>query len=76
VLHPLLARLESLVPAASYNLLLRTAPWNIDSGSWFHWRIELLPRVNPIAGLELATGMYINPIPPERAARNLQLALA
>jgi UDPglucose--hexose-1-phosphate uridylyltransferase len=74
VLHPLVARLESIVPAASYNLLLRTAPWKIDCDNWFHWRIELLPRVNAIAGLEVATGMYINPIPPERAARNLRQA--
>lgn len=72
VLHPLIARLESMVPDAAYNLLLRTAPWKIDCDNWFHWRIELLPRVNAIAGLEVATGMYINPIPPERAARNLR----
>jgi len=71
-LHVLIARLEPLVPAASFNLLLRTAPWRIDCDNWFHWRIELLPRVNAIAGLEIATGMYINPIPPEHAARELR----
>ncbi len=53
-----------------YNLLLRTAPWVAGSDAWCHWRIELLPRVNAIAGLELATGIHINPLAPERAAES------
>ncbi|MCI0335327.1 MAG: DUF4921 family protein [Planctomycetes bacterium] len=72
VLHDVIARLESIVPAGSFNLLLRTAPWKIDCDTWFHWRIELLPRVNSIAGLEMATGIYINPVAPERAALQLR----
>lgn len=73
-LHGLLAKLEPLVPHAQYNLLLRTAPWNGDFAAAFHWRIELLPRVNSFAGLELATGVNINPLPPERAAAQLRSA--
>jgi UDPglucose--hexose-1-phosphate uridylyltransferase len=73
-LHRLLAKLEPLVPHAQYNLLLRTAPWNGDFAAQYHWRIELLPRVNSLAGLELATGVNINPLPPERAAAQLRSA--
>jgi len=65
-------RLEAQVPGASFNLLLRTAPWRVKCDNWFHWRIELLPRINPTAGLESATGIYINPVAPERAAKDLQ----
>jgi UDPglucose--hexose-1-phosphate uridylyltransferase len=71
-LHPLIARLESIVPAACYNMLVRTAPWRLDCDQWFHWRIELLPRANPIAGLEFATGTFINPVAPEHAAPQLR----
>ncbi|HEX3600487.1 MAG TPA: DUF4931 domain-containing protein [Lacipirellulaceae bacterium] len=73
-LHILLARFESIVPSAQYNLLLRTAPWTDDFDESFHWRIELLPRANSLAGLEVATGVHINPLPPEQAASQLRAA--
>jgi UDPglucose--hexose-1-phosphate uridylyltransferase len=72
VLHPLVSRLESIIPGPAYNLLLRTAPWVAGCDAWSHWRIELLPRVNALAGLELATGIHINHLPPERAAGQLR----
>lgn len=75
VLHPLIVGLESLVAGKSFNLLLRTGPWKVDCDNWFHWRIELLPRVNSIAGLEVATGLNINPLAPERAAKDLRKLL-
>jgi UDPglucose--hexose-1-phosphate uridylyltransferase len=73
ILYSLVSRLESIVPGAAYNLLLRTAPWIAGCDAWSHWRIELLPRVNAFAGLELATGIHINHLPPERAAEQLCL---
>lgn len=72
ILHGLVARLEEVVPGPSFNLLLRTAPWKAGYDNWCHWRIELLPRVNSIAGLEFATGMYINQLAPEYAAAELR----
>ncbi len=72
VVHSLVTRIETVVPTAAYNMLLRTAPWCGDCGQWFHWRIELLPRVTSLAGLELATGIFINPLAPERAASKLR----
>jgi UDPglucose--hexose-1-phosphate uridylyltransferase len=73
ILHPLIHRLESNIPGAAYNLILRTSPWIGDCDAWSHWRIELLPRVNAFAGLELATGININHLAPERAAGLLRL---
>jgi UDPglucose--hexose-1-phosphate uridylyltransferase len=72
VLHALVSRLESFIPGAAYNLILRTSPWTDGNDAWSHWRIELLPRVNAFAGLELATGIHINHLAPERAARQLR----
>lgn len=74
VFHDLVRRLEARVPEASYNMLLRTAPWIDGVDSWFHWRIELLPRVSPFAGLELAAGIHINSLSPEHAAQHLRTA--
>jgi UDPglucose--hexose-1-phosphate uridylyltransferase len=72
VLHQLVARVEAIVPRAAYNLLVRTAPWCSSAAACGHWRIEILPRVNPLAGLELATGIHINPISPTQAAEQLR----
>jgi UDPglucose--hexose-1-phosphate uridylyltransferase len=71
-LKPLVDRLETLTPGAACNWLLRTAPWQQDCDRWCHWRLELLPRVHSFAGLEIGTGIHINPLPPERAAANLR----
>ena len=52
------------------------------SGFWvtlehdFHWHLEILPRLTPLAGFEWGTGLYINPTAPEDAAAFLRDALA
>ncbi|UCF66843.1 MAG: galactose-1-phosphate uridylyltransferase [Acidobacteriota bacterium] len=38
----------------------------------FHWHIEILPRLTPLAGFEWGTGFYINPTAPEDAAAFLR----
>ncbi|MEM3173831.1 MAG: galactose-1-phosphate uridylyltransferase, partial [Candidatus Bathyarchaeia archaeon] len=38
----------------------------------YHWHIEVYPKLAIWAGFEKSTGMYINTMPPEEAARNLR----
>jgi UDPglucose--hexose-1-phosphate uridylyltransferase len=73
VLLAVIARLESIIPDAAYNMLLRTALWFSGCDDWSHWRIELLPRINAFAGLEVATGIHINSMAPEHSALQLRL---
>jgi UDPglucose--hexose-1-phosphate uridylyltransferase len=72
-MHVLISLLEAVVPGVQYNMLLRTSPFVGDCAAVHHWRIELLPRANSLAGLEVATGVHINPLPPERASSQLRL---
>lgn len=51
------------VPRAGY---WSTLAWD------FHWHIEILPRLTPLAGFEWGTGFYINPTAPEDAAAFLR----
>jgi diadenosine tetraphosphate (Ap4A) HIT family hydrolase len=45
-------------------------------GAFFHWHLDILPSVQPISSLELATGMPINEsLSPERAAQALRRIL-
>lgn len=72
ILHTLVARIEAVLPRVAYNVLVRTSPWQDDAEAACHWRIEILPRVNSLAGFELATQVFINPIAPSRAAYQLR----
>lgn len=59
-----------------YNLVLHTAPLDLEAAEYYHWHLELIPRLTIFAGFELGTGMYINPTPPETAAQFLKVSLS
>jgi UDPglucose--hexose-1-phosphate uridylyltransferase len=51
------------------HVFVRTAP---SGAEYFCWRIELLPAAGGVIGLELATGLQLNPVAPEDAAAVLR----
>ena len=70
LLHSVLGRLARVVDALpALNLWVRTAPRDAQH---FCWRIDVLPRLAQLAGLELGTGVNLNVMPPERAAAALR----
>ena len=54
-----------------YNLVLHTAPLHQRVDETYHWHWEIHPRLREIAGLELGTGLPVNPVSPERAVAEL-----
>ena len=71
VLRAVISKVESLQYPPAYNYFLHTAPWDRHEVKHYHWRIQVTPRLTRIAGCELATGVFINPVAPERAAGEL-----
>lgn len=70
LLSDVLDRLRTVLGAVPpLNLWVRTAPRGAE---WFCWRIDILPRLTQLAGLELGTGVNLNALPPERAAALLR----
>jgi len=67
---------EASLEQPPYNYVLHSAPFPSDARPDYHWRLSLLPRVTHAAGYEQATGLYINPLPPEAAAAELRARLA
>lgn len=67
-----LNRISRTFSDPDFNLIVRTAPFG--TGGLYHWRIEILPRTTRIAGWELGTGIFINTMFPEDAARLLREA--
>jgi UDPglucose--hexose-1-phosphate uridylyltransferase len=54
-----------------YNLILHTAPLRERVDATYHWHWEVHPRLRDIAGLELGTGLPVNPVSPEDAVEEL-----
>ena len=74
LLHDVLGRLARQLGASPpLNLWVRTAPAGADH---FAWRIDVLPRLTHLAGLELGAGVNLNVVAPERAAAELRAAAA
>ncbi|MGE5636875.1 MAG: DUF4921 family protein [Nocardioidaceae bacterium] len=72
LLHESLRRLAAaLGRLPPLNLWVRTAPRGAER---FCWRIDVLPRLAQLAGLEVGTGVHLNVVPPERAADELRAA--
>jgi len=67
-----LYRLHAVLDNPPYNFILHTAPYDPIPGHFYHWHIEIMPRLTQVAGFEWGTGFYINVTPPEEAARFLR----
>jgi UDPglucose--hexose-1-phosphate uridylyltransferase len=62
--------------------LLSDPPYNFGfhqvtsgAGDYYHWHLEVYPRLSIWAGFEKSTGMYINVVSPEDAAQSLRDAI-
>jgi UDPglucose--hexose-1-phosphate uridylyltransferase len=70
MLHQALSRLARRLGASPpLNLWVRTAPRGAEH---FCWRIDILPRLVHLAGLELGAGVNMDIVPPEHAAAELR----
>ncbi len=72
VLLEALVRLDRALGAPPFNITLGTAPVGDEDEPYFHWHLDILPRLTTPAGFELGSGMAINPVLPEDAARELR----
>jgi UDPglucose--hexose-1-phosphate uridylyltransferase len=81
-LKDMLMRLKEILQDPPFNFILHTSPslqprpgrhdfWSSIEYD-YHWHIELVPRITPIAGFEWGSGFHINPTPPEDAAAFLR----
>ncbi|MBN2170753.1 MAG: galactose-1-phosphate uridylyltransferase [Candidatus Krumholzibacteriota bacterium] len=72
ILSTVLRKLDVALDGPAYNYAIHTAPVNDRRDWYFHWHIEIMPKVTKVAGFEWGSGFYINPTPPEEAAEYLR----
>ncbi len=78
LLNLLLGALKAVVRDPAYHVVFHQAPHG-DPGEYsrfFHWHVEIVPRLGHLAGFEWGSGIFINPILPEEAAGQLRGVLA
>ena len=68
ILKGFLVKLSQKLQDPPYNLYLHLAPLRSEQLPYYHWHIEIIPKLTIVAGLEMATGTFINVSKPEEAA--------
>lgn len=74
LLSDTMRRIDTVLSDPPYNLILHTSPVTAFNLEYYHWHIEIIPKLTKVAGFEWGTGFYINPTPPEEAAEYLREA--
>lgn len=74
VLQWVLKQMDRMLDVPPYNFVIHTAVFHDEVNEYYHWHLELLPKLTKIAGFEWGSGFYINPTTPEEAARYLREA--
>jgi UDPglucose--hexose-1-phosphate uridylyltransferase len=74
MLKSVLTRMNRTLEHPSYNLIIHSSPFTEETSEFYHWHVELMPKLTRTAGFEWGTGFYINPTSPEEAAQVLRNA--
>ncbi len=74
ILNRLLERLNRALGCPAYNMVIRTAPSGEEGEEYYHWHVQIIPRLTTPAGFELGTGVFINTALPEATAEFLRRA--
>jgi len=74
ILSGTLRKLKQVLDDPPYNYIIHTSSYPEQDRDYYHWHIEIMPKLTKVAGFEWGTGFYINPTPPEEAAEYLREA--
>lgn len=72
VFQKTLKKLDKALGNPPYNFMLHSSPVVMPDLTYYHWHIELTPRITRLAGFERGSGFYINPTAPEVSAQFLR----
>ncbi|MDH4158446.1 MAG: galactose-1-phosphate uridylyltransferase [candidate division Zixibacteria bacterium] len=72
VLRTVLNKLYHGLNNPDYNYIIRSSPIGDEDTRHLHWYIVIIPIISIRAGFEIGSGIYINTVAPEEAARYLR----
>src|SRR5262249_2631945 len=65
ILVDVVRRLRRVLDDPPYSVALHAGPFDGSSQAEFHWHWEIVPLIGQELGMEWATGIVSNPVPPE-----------
>jgi UDPglucose--hexose-1-phosphate uridylyltransferase len=74
ILRESLIRIDRRLSCPPFNYVLHSGPFD-SAGDYYHWHLEIMPRLAGVAGFEWGSGFFINTAAPEDTARELRAAL-
>lgn len=74
IIQQTLKQIDKVLNLPPYNMMIHTSPFKEENNDYYHWHIEIIPKLTKIAGFEWGSGFYINPTPPEEAAKFMREA--
>lgn len=74
ILQKTLKQIDRVLEQPPYNMMIHTSPLREELNEYYHWHIEIKPNLTTVAGFEWGSGFYINPTPPEEAAKFMREA--
>jgi UDPglucose--hexose-1-phosphate uridylyltransferase len=67
-----LLRIKLALNDPPFNYILHSRPTSKEHQEYYHWHLEIIPKLTKVAGFEWGSGFYINPTAPEVAATFLR----
>lgn len=74
IFQSVLQKIDTVLEEPAYNFVLHSTPFTDVYNNYYHWHFEIIPKLTKVAGFEWGSGFYINPTPPEEAAKYLREA--
>ncbi len=72
LLQKVIRHIKKKLSDPDFNFYIHTAPLREENYRHYHWHIELVPHLTQPAGFEFATGIDVNVVAPEAAAKILR----
>ena len=73
ILQRILKQIDRILDIPPYNFIIHTSPFYNETNEYYHWHIEIMPKLTKIAGFEWGSLLY-KPTPPEEAAKFMREA--
>jgi UDPglucose--hexose-1-phosphate uridylyltransferase len=72
VLRATLLKLHTKLNNPDYNFVIHTSPIKDEMEDYYHWHLQIIPRLTTPAGFEMGCGIFINVSFPEETAQFLR----
>lgn len=69
IMKKLFENMYNVIGNFAFNMYIHTHPIEENEIDVYKWHIHIAPRIAYQAGFELSTGIYVNAVPPENAAK-------